>query len=557
MKRLSPMLITDFYKTIHHLAYVPNLEYLVSYWTPRMTRKEGIDKIVMFGLQAFLVKVLIEDFNWNFFNIAWNEVEQEYVRIISNTMTEQAADTSELKKLHDLGYLPIQIRAVAEGTRVPVKVPMIEVTNTVKGFGWLVNYLETLMSSSIWQPMTAASIAYQYREFCQYYYDKTVSDLIIEDGKVVGKLDFIPPVSSLCGDFSMRGMSSPESAMPTSAGHLTSFTGSATIPAIVWLEEYYNCDCTKEVVGKGIPSTEHSVMSSYGRDGEFECYRHLICDVFKSGPLSIVSDTYDYWNVITEYLPKLKKDILNRDGKIIIRGDSGDPIDIICGTFKEEIKNFSDMEKLKAYYKDYNDNKNHYARVGNTIFEVSTGDNIAFKEITLSPAQKGTVELLWEIFGGCVNDKGYKVLDKHIGAIYGDSITIDRAKLIWEKLIDKGFAITNVVLGIGSYTYQFNTRDTFGFALKATNSIIDGKETLIYKDPITDKVAGNNFKKSQKGMCYVYDDNGEIKYKDGLTISDINNEKYSDNLLVPIFEDSIMITEYSLKDIRGRLYRNF
>lgn len=570
VKKLNPMLMTDFYKTIHHLAYIPKLDYLVSYWTPRMTRIDGVDKVVSFGQQAMVKEYLINLFNDNFFNRDWEEVKAEYEELISNTMTVQASDTSEMKKLHDLGYLPIRIKSVAEGERVNIKTPMFEVTNTVKGFGWLVNYLETYMSVNIWFPMTTATIAYEYRKIVNKYFEKTV-----ENG--------IP--ATACGDFSMRGMTSPESAMKASAGHLTSFTGTATIPSIVWLEQYYNCDSRKEVVGKGVPSTEHSVMSSYGREGEFECYRHLIEDVFKTGPLSMVSDTYDYWNVITNYLPRLKESILNRDGKIIIRGDSGDPVDIICGELKASdymVVEGLKEDGLKDYFKRYAEE--HYdfggahtswykVRIADKLYEVTCEhvwvddeeenggmyipavEYVDVKEIEITPAMKGTVELLWDIFGGTVNSKGYKVLNPHIGAIYGDSITLDRAKAIYTRLEEKGFAVNNCTLGIGSYTYQYNTRDTFGFALKATNSVIDGVEKHIYKDPITDKVKGNNFKKSQRGMCYVYRDGDDILYTDEHTIEELKEEKYADNLLQTIFEDGKVVNEVSLAEIRGRLHK--
>ena len=535
-----------------------------------MTRIEGVDKVVSFGQQAMVKEYLINLFNDNFFNRDWEEVKAEYEELISNTMTVQASDTSEMKRLHDLGYLPIRIKSVVEGERVNIKTPMFEVTNTVKGFGWLVNYLETYMSVNIWFPMTTATIAYEYRKIVNKYFEKTV-----ENG--------IP--ATACGDFSMRGMTSPESAMKASAGHLTSFTGTATIPSIVWLEQYYNCDSRKEVVGKGVPSTEHSVMSSYGRDGEFECYRHLIEDVFKKGPLSMVSDTYDYWNVITNYLPRLKESILNRDGKIIIRGDSGDPVDIICGELKASdyivvegltengIKDYFKNEAQNTYPWNGTSESYYNVRIGDYLYEVtcehawenededvdgyytSTVEEVTFEKKEITPAMKGTVELLWDIFGGTVNSKGYKVLDPHIGAIYGDSITLDRAKAIYARLEEKGFAVNNCTLGIGSYTYQYNTRDTFGFALKATNSVIDGVEKQIYKDPITDKVKGNNFKKSQRGMCYVYRDGDDILYTDEHTIEELKEEKYADNLLQTIFEDGKVVNEVSLAEIRGRLHK--
>ncbi|MEA4827985.1 MAG: nicotinate phosphoribosyltransferase, partial [Clostridium sp.] len=313
-------------------------------------------------------------------------------------------------------------------------------------------------------------------------------------------------IRKACGDFSMRGFSSVESAELSGAAHLLSFLGTATIPAISYLEEYYNCNVEEEIVGLGTPSTEHSVMCSYGED-EFAAYKRLITEVFPSGVLSIVSDTYDYWNVITNILPRLKEDIINRDGKVVIRGDSGDPLKIICG----------DKNAAKG-----------------------------------SAEYKGTVELLWDIFGGEINSKGYKVLNSKIGTIYGDSITVERCQQICKELEEKGFAVNNCVFGIGSYTYQYNTRDTFGFALKATHAVIDGKEKFIFKAPKTDK---DNFKKSQKGMCYVYRKGKDILYKDELTIKE--QVEYKDNLLETVFKDGKLIKDYSLSEIRNRLHGSF
>lgn len=593
---VNPMLETDFYKTIHHLAYVPDLEYLVSYWTPRMSRIPSVDKVVMFGLQALIKEHLQDDFNKNFFERPWEELEAEYHRVIAHTMSEQAADTTEMKKLHDLGYLPIQIRAVLEGTRVNIKTPMFEIRNTVKGFGWLVNYLETYISVNIWQPMTAATIAYKYRELVNAFFDLTV------DG---GNR------AAACGDFSMRGMTSKEAAYKASAGHLTSFTGSATIASVMWLEDFYNCDCTKETVGRGVPSTEHSVMSSYGRDGEFECYRHIIEDVFPSGLLSVVSDTYDYWNVLTNFLPKLKDSIMARDGKIVIRGDSGDPVDIVCGTYLGDIfiskeeknplhvidealysgKKFPsrdygkylgahphslvieglEEDGIKEYFFAHANEYHTWSDGGNDEYTLHIGDffydvtliydsefdldEVEVEKRAITPAEKGTVELLWDIFGGTVNSKGYKVLDPHIGAIYGDGITPERAAAIYTRLMEKGFAVNNVTLGIGSYTYQYVTRDSLGFALKATNAIVNGEERQIYKDPATDKVKGNNFKKSQRGMCVVYQDGDDILYEDQLTIAEAE-ARDEENLLRPVFKDGKLLVDESIQTIRKRLHND-
>lgn len=521
LNKIDPLLLTDFYKTIHHLAYTPKLDYLVSYWTPRMSRYDYIDKAVVFGMQAFIKEYLCGLFNDNFFSRPKDEIIGDYKRIISSTMTLQASDTTEIEKLYDLGYLPIMIKAVPEGTRVNIKTPVYEISNTVKGFGWLVNYLETFISVNVWHPINSASIAYAYRQVVNKYYDKTVSQNAVKlvsfddngNETVKGSTQKLSALrSAACGDFSMRGMTSIESALRSSAAHLLSFTSTATIGAISWLESYYNCDCTKQTVGKGVPSTEHSVMSSYGRDGEFECFRHLIEDVFKTGLLSIVSDTYDYWNAVTDIVPRLKKSILARDGKIIIRGDSGNPVDIICGTV------IGALSEQKKY----------------------------------TPEELGTVECLWRTFGGYINDKGYKVLDSHIGVIYGDAITYERACEIYEKLEKRGFAASNVTLGIGSYTYQYVTRDSLGQALKATNSIVDGCERQIFKDPKTDKVKGANFKKSQKGMCCVYAQGDDILCRDELTIDEA--ARMEENLLRPVFCDGKLIVDESLDDIRRRLH---
>lgn len=564
----NPMLATDFYKTIHHLAYVPNMEYLVSYWTPRMSRIDDIDKIVMFGMQSLIKKHLMVYFHINFFNRPWDDVEAEYKRVIANTMTEQAADTTEMKKLYDLGYLPIQISAVPEGTRVNIKTPMFEIRNTVAGFGWLVNYLETYISVNIWQPMTSATIAYRYREIVNDYYAKTV------DGGVP---------AAACGDFSMRGMPADEASYRASAAHLLSFTGTATISAINWLEKYYNCDCTQEVVGKGVPSTEHSVMSSYGVDDEFECYRRLIEEIFPNGPLSIVSDTYDYWNILTNYLPRLKKSIEKRNGKIVIRGDSGDPVDIICGSLKAEdylVVDGLTEEGIKDYFKHEAENTYHWngtseswynVRIGNNLYKVTcyhewttdedgegyytdTVEHVEFEKREITVEERGTVELLMETFGYTVNSKGFKVLPPYIGAIYGDSITLTRISKIYKRLFDKKLAVSNVTLGVGSFSYQYVTRDTFGFALKATHSIVNGVERQIYKDPKTDKCKGNNFKKSQKGLVYVYRDGDDILYKDELTFEDMKKPEYANNLLRPVFRNGELLIDEDLATIRNRLH---
>jgi nicotinamide phosphoribosyltransferase len=300
-------------------------------------------------------------------------------------------------------------------------------------------------------------------------------------------------------DFSFRGMSSYESAIISGMGHLLSFTGTDTIPAIDALEQYYYANADTELIGGSVPATEHSVMCSGSKDGELETFKRLITEVYPNGIVSIVSDTWDLWKVCTEYLTALKEDVLHRDGKVVIRPDSGDPVKIICGNPE-----------------------------GKTEAE-----------------RKGVVELLWDVFGGTITSKGYKLLDSHIGAIYGDSINLERAEAICENLKQKGFA-SQTVFGIGSYTYQYNTRDTFGMAMKATYVEIDGEGREIFKNPITD----DGTKKSATGLLQVKEENGTYVLHDKVTW-----EQEKDSALQTVFKNGQLVKAYSLQEIRERLAR--
>ena len=224
---------------------------------------------------------------------------------------------------------------------------------------------------------------------------------------------------------------------------------------------------------------------------------------YPTGILSVVSDTWDLWKVLTNYLPRLKDEILSRDGKLVIRPDSGDPVDIICG-----------------------ENRN-------------LGGN--------STKDKGVVELLWDVFGGTVNEQGFKVLNSKVGTIYGDSITTDRAEEICKRLFDKGFASTNVVLGIGSFTYQFNTRDTFGFAMKATSVVVNGKRREIFKDPITD----DGIKKSAKGVLKV-----EFRNNEYILVDEVSENEEKEGELMVIYKNGQFFNQTSLEEIRARINKN-
>lgn len=479
---MNPLLLTDGYKLGHKEQYPNGTTLVYSNWTPRKSRVAGVDQVVFFGLQYFVKEYLIKRFNEDFFNQPKAEVIAEYKKYVDAYLGVDY-DITHIEALHDLGYLPIEIKALPEGTEVPVRVPMFTLVNTQPAFFWLTNYLETLLSSIIWQPCTSATIAKQYRNILTKYALETDKE----------NLDF---VNWQGHDFSMRGMSGTESAILSGIGHALAFSGSDTLPVAKAYETFYNVDVTKELVIGSVNATEHSVMCSGSKDDEIGTFRRLL-ETYPTGILSVVSDTWDLWKVLTQYLPTLKNEILERDGKLVIRPDSGDPVDIICGCDHE-----------------------------NPV------------------VAKGVIELLWDEFGGTINAQGYKVLSPKIGAIYGDSITIERVTQICERLQQKGFATTNVVLGIGSFTYQYNTRDTFGFAMKATYVEVNGEGREIFKDPITD----DGTKKSAKGLIQLYEANGQICLKD-----QVSKEEERQGLLQTVFVDGKLLVDEGLGMIRQRV----
>lgn len=142
----------------------------------------------------------------------------------------------------------------------------------------------------------------------------------------------------------MRGMAGLEAAITSGMGHLTSFVGSETIPAIDAVEEYYNANAEKEIIAMTVPASEHSVMCAYGKEDEIQTFKRFITEIYVDGFCSIVSDTWDLWQVITDYLPRLKDIIMNRDGRLVIRPDSGNPVDIICGIKPEDIVELNGKE---------------------------------------------------------------------------------------------------------------------------------------------------------------------------------------------------------------------
>jgi len=485
MFKPNSLFYTDGYKIGHRKMLAPGTTRLYGTWIPRSTKHapKGITKIVSFG-QQLVVKWLNDEFQENFFNLPLDEA-MKFTKDMSMYLGSEF-DGNHFSELHKLGYLPIRIKSLPEGIETNPNVPHMTFINTVDGFAWLTLYLETIISSLSWKPTTSATIALQYKRNLVEWVMKT-------DPSNAWLIPF------LAHDFSARGLS-PWDMISSGLGHATSFRGSDTLPIIPAARYFYN-EPENEVCINSVNASEHSVSTTcIFTMGEEKMISYFM-DQFPTGILSIVSDTFDLWKLITEYLPANKEQIMSRDGKLVIRPDSGDPVDIICGKYP------------------------------------TFGDGFTCED-------KGVIELLWDIFGGTINEQGYKVLDPHIGAIYGDSINLERQIQIYERLAAKGFASTNIVLGVGSFTYQMNTRDTFGFAAKGAWFEVDGKGYDIYKDPVTD----DGTKKSLKGLVQVVMENNEYQVN-----TQCSWEQESEGILQTIFEDGKFYNQLTLTEIRNRL----
>lgn len=493
---------TDAYKLGHIHMYPEGTEYVLSNFTDRGSRIEGVTHTVHFGLQAFLHS-WIQDAWKPFFEASEDEVADLYDEFTTSILGPNNVGSDHIRALHRLGYLPLRFRSLPEGSKVPLRVPKFTVENTHPEFFWLTNYIETAMSAEIWQPATSATIADRFRNLLDEWAVKTT-------GSTEG-------VQWQGHDFSFRGMAGVDAAAASGAGHALSFTGSDNLNVVNYVDDFYG-PAEGLVVGS-VPASEHSVATAFGPSDEKGYFLRLL-EQNPTGILSAVSDSYDLWNVLTNVLPEIKEQILARDGKLVIRPDSGDPVDILTGSLK--------WPEDKLRWPD------------------SVRD-----EDTRTPAEVGVVELLWQTFGGTVNEQGYMVLDPHIGVIYGDSITYDRAQRIMERLEAKGFASTNVVFGVGSYTYQYQTRDTFMSAMKATWVQVNGEGIDIYKDPTTD----NGTKKSARGRISVLkNERDEYELTDSTTIprgSDV--EDHVDNALETVWEDGKFVKTQTFAEVRALL----
>lgn len=563
--------VADGYKMGHGPLYPAGTNFAYGNGTPRADRlfmgsksqsKFWDHKVVWFGIQAVMREVA-GIWDASFFKKDKATVIRRYKRRMDTYLGEGMVDIEAMSRLHDLGYLPITVLSVPEGSRLNMNVPGYVIYNTVPEFYWVVNYLETFMSSLIWAMVCNTTIAYEYRRVLEHFAHLT--------GSPIEGVDFQGH------DFALRGINNPQAAAFSNAGHLVFFKGTDTLPAIDFVEDMYFANADKEFLAASVVATEHAVATSnilyrlavklkeLGKtEADFtadelntlklEAEREFIIEAITikvpKGIISLVSDSFDFWGVLTNVFPSIKAEILARQpdanglAKVVVRPDSGDPVEVICGV---EIFTVSEISGMIHAGKSIT---GKYVSVDGQIRKVVLErDGYEYVPVELTPEQRGAVELLWETFGGTVNEKGFKVLHERIGLIYGDSITVARTEEIMRRLMKKGFASSNWVLGIGSYTYQHNTRDTFGFAVKATAVQVDDLFVELFKAP---KTEGETNKKSAKGFLKVVrDEAGNYVLQQNQTFG-IDEIDTSSGELKVIFKDGKFPNEVTFSQVRER-----
>lgn len=494
----NPLLQTDIYKIGHMMLYPEGTQYVYETLTPRKNSYfPWNDKMTVFGYELFFHR-LHERFQKEFFDLPVEEAVDPVVDTIAEVLSQDVADKvkPQFIKLHEIGYLPLRVQALPEGVLVPMQVPVLTIENTDPDFYWLPGYLETSLLSDTFVTSTVASTTRQFKVSGYKYAfkagfmpvtggdslsSKFVQALKFTDsGKLLSDIKDVDETINYMDfqfhDFSERGQHGNEAALLSGISHLTSSHGTDIIQAVNYVRNNY--PDKDNLVGASVLATEHSVMEAYGTD-QYRAYETLLKNN-PTGILSVVSDTYDYWEVINDVLPSLKDLIMSRDGKLVIRPDS--------------------LDDVKQGLID-------------------------------------TLDSMWNTFGGTVKSNGIKVLDSHIGLLHGEGVSLDNIDEYFEAIVNAGYSPENIVFGVGAYVYSVQaSRDSFGQALKATSVTINGEEKKVFKDP---KTVSESFKKSLKGRVRVVrGDNGYVVQDDLLS-----TEVGEDNELKTIYEPSKGKTE--------------
>lgn len=466
MKKQNLVLLADAYKYSHHKLYYPGTTQIYSYLESRGGK---FDNTVFYGLQYFLKEYIAgQAFTQQDLDEAATFMPQVFGR-------DDVFDKNKFQYILDKynGHLPVRIKAVPEGTAVPVSNAMLTIENTDPECFWLTNFLETLIMQ-VWYPCTVATVSREVKKVVTKYFAETATE-----GAEAG-IDFV------LNDFGFRGASSVESAGLGGSAHLINFNGSDTIAASIFAKDYYQA---QRAYGLSIPATEHSICTLLGKEGELQVFKHVL-DTFPTGLVACVSDSYNIFRACEEYWGEnLKAQILQREGTLVIRPDSGDPI-----------------QTLLALYK-----------------------------------------ILFEKFGYTTNSKGYKVLPPKVRVIQGDGVNYDSIKDIYAALKKAGISAENLVLGMGGALLQKVDRDTQKFAIKCSYAKMNGKDVIVQKSPTEMDENGKiteSFKKSKAGRLKLVKIEGNFK-----TVQEHEHPELPDQM-VTVFENGKMVKEYTFEQVR-------
>lgn len=539
----NAILLSDSYKNTHYGFSPAGLSEIYSNGTPRFSHyfkqkyPDFDNKYVQFGHQYMIsvIHSMYESFFQKDKCIAIKEISDVLGPYLNET------DYKRHEDLHDLGYLPIEIKSLPEGSIVNIGIPSFTIRNTHEKFSWITNYLETIISCELWKPMTVATVARQFHKLSVEFSNKTCDNDI--------------HVNFQNHDFAFRGHSSLLSSAICGTAFLTHSVGTDNIPGVAFARAFYKGTESK-ILALSVPASEHAVStcninledSVDLKHGEDLFLKKVLNEYYPTGLVSYVADTYDYWGFLTEILPNNKSLIMSREGKLVIRPDSGDPVHIVAGYRICDITKNSDiLDDAVVIFTENNVAEHYEVLLHNGVYHKINFLDEFNEDFSLVPIEEheatGSIEILYKIFGGSTNSKGYKELDSHIGLIYGDGINYHRAKEIFSRLEEKGYASNNVVYGIGSYSLNLLSRDDLGFAIKATHSVVNGNNIPLCKDPKTD-----SSKKSAKGYLKIVKDNDEYTLIDNVSF----NETLSGELEL-IYKDGKFYNEVSIDTIRDRV----
>ena len=422
MNLTNLILNTDSYKFSHYLQYPPETRAISSYVEARGHSEQA--EVLFFGLQMFLKEYLSKP-------VTLQDIDEAEAIVTAHGLPFNREGWTHIVNRHG-GFLPLSIEALPEGTMLRRGVPVAQVVNTDPACYWLPSYIETSLLRAIWYPSTVASNSRKVKQLIQPMLEKTCDD----------------PASVLpfrLHDFGARGTTSFEQAGIGGAAHLVNFMGTDTVSAVLFARRYYGAD----MAGFSIPASEHSTMTAWGQEHEAEAYGNMIDKFGAKGLYAVVSDSYDINNAVSEIWGKqLKERVQAAGGTLVVRPDSGDPVE--------------------------------------------------------TPVQ--VVRQLAYAFGTHLNSKGYKVLDNSVRVIQGDGISPADIGLILGRLEAFGFSAENIAFGMGAGLLQRVNRDTYSFAMKANaRQDTDGVWHDVYKRPAT-----MNLKASKAGRQAVVEGVGGL-----------------------------------------------